>query len=165
MTPPNLPTVSPEAVTPGDVEEAASELGLKQFRVETLKAHKILGRHLWEVGVAQVGRGVYLANLEQLTEMQKRVAGMIEDMQIDPGIQAKLVGAFATLSKTINEAAAGLIGSGDPKPDTQQRPQIGLPPPPSRVLINVQGGTVKVQDGRQDDAVPQGVGQPSLADE
>lgn len=165
MTPPTLPTVAPEKVTPEQVEEAAAALGLRQFRVDSIKAQRVLGEHLQQVGVAQVSRGVYMLNVERVMEMQERVSGIIEDLAHDPGIQAKMVAAFAQLAKTLNESAKGLMEAGDPKPDQQQRPHIGLPPPPSRVLINVQGGTVKVQDGRDDAQVHQGAGQPAVEDE
>lgn len=167
MTPPSLPTVSPEKVTPEQVEQAASELGLRQFRVQSIEAQRVLGKHLHEVGVAQVGRGIYLINTERVLEMQARVAGLIEDLAHDPGVQAKMVAAFAALAKTLNESAKGLLEAGDPKPESPQRPQIGLPPPmPTQgVFINMQGGTVKVQDGRPDGAVPQGAGEQTPEDE
>jgi hypothetical protein len=149
-------------VTEAEVEAAATELGLKSIRVASIKANRILGQYLGEIGVAQVARGVYLGNIEQMQSVMKQITSTIDDLPHEPALQAKMFGAVAQCAKVLNEAAKGLMDAGDPKPESPQRPAIGLPPAPNGVLIQVNGGQVKVQDHvRQttDAPVPQGAGE------
>lgn len=149
-------------VTEAEVEAAAKELGLKSIRVESIKANRVLGQYLGEIGVASVARGVYLGNIDQVQRVMTQISSTIDDLPHEPALQAKMFTALAQCAKVLNEAAKGIMDAGDPKPESPQRPAIGLPPAPGGVLIQVNGGQVKVQDhGRQttDTPVPQGAGE------
>lgn len=141
-----LPTVAPAKVTDEEVEQAASALGLTTINTKTISAQRILGSHLSEIGAAAVARGIFIVNVDQIQKMMGRIDGIMDDLPHEPGVQAKMAGVFAQLSKNLNEAARGLMEAGDPKPNSQmQRPPIGAPPP-GQVLIQVNGGNVKVKD-------------------
>lgn len=141
-----LPTVAPAKVTDEEVERAAEALGLTTINVKSVAAQRVLGSHLSEIGAAAVARGLFIVNVDQIQRMMGRIDGIMDDLPHEPGVQAKMAGVFAQLSKNLNEAARGLMDAGDPKSQSQQqRPQIGAPPP-GQVLIQVNGGNVKVKD-------------------
>jgi len=162
MLPPSFPSVAPAKITEEEVEVAARSLGLKTIRVETIKAHRVMGQFIAEIGVAQVARGVYLGSIEQLQGMMKTISAIVDTLANEPAIQANMIKAFSGCAKALNESAKGLMESGDPKPESPLRPSIGLPPAPGGVVIQVNGGQVKIQEHERkssNPAVYQGVGE------
>ena len=126
-------TVAPEQVTEEQVMHAGEVLGLKSMRMDRVVAHRVLGQHLRQVGVTNVGRGMYLFNVEQIRSMMDRIDGMIEDYAHEPAVMAKLIKSHSELAKQLNEAAKGLIDTGEVQAD-KKAPGIGLGAPP---VVNI----------------------------
>ena len=126
-------TVAPEEVTEDEVRQAGEVLGLKSMRLDRVVAHRVLGQHLRQVGVTNVGRGMYLFNVEQIRSMMDRIDGMIDDYAHEPAVMAKLIKSQAELAKQLNEAAKGLIETGEVQVE-KKAPGIGLGAPP---VVNI----------------------------
>lgn len=126
-------TVAPEEVTEDEVRQAGEVLGLKSMRLDRVVAHRVLGQHLRQVGVTNVGRGMYLFNVEQIRSMMDRIDGMIDDYAHEPAVMAKLIKSQAELAKQLNEAAKGLIETGEVQVE-KKAPGIGLGTPP---VVNI----------------------------
>lgn len=126
-------TVAPEEVTEDEVRHAGEVLGLKSMRLDRVVAHRVLGQHLRQVGVTNVGRGMYLFNVEQIRSMMDRIDGMIDDFAHEPAVMAKLIKSQAELAKQLNEAAKGLIETGEVQVE-KKAPGIGLGAPP---VVNI----------------------------
>lgn len=140
----NFPTVAPEAVTLGDVESAAKTLGLKTVTAESIRAHRILGSHLAEIGVASVGRGVYLGTLESAQRAMEKIEGLLEKYEYDPDTVTKLLNIQAKFCTVTVSAAKGIIEAGDPKKSDFDGPALP-PPPPTQIFVRGDNVSVSSQ--------------------
>ena len=128
-------TVAPEEVTKEQVEQAGEVLGLKSMRMDRVLAHRVLGQHLKQIGVTNVGRGFYLFNVEQIQEMMGTIKGMMDDFAHEPAVLTKLAKSYGDLSKNLNEAAKGLIDTGEVAVE-KKMPGAGLGAPPTVSIVS-----------------------------
>lgn len=108
-----LPTVSPESLTEDELEEASEELGMRCISLKKIRAHKVLGAHLQAIGVTNVARGMYMFNLETIQSTMQVIAQLVDDNSHEAAVQAKFLAVQAQLARAVNEAAKGLIESGE----------------------------------------------------
>lgn len=128
-------TVAPEEVTAAQVQEAGEILGLKSMRMDRVVAHRVLGQHLKQIGVTNVGRGLYLFNVEQIRGMMDRIVEMMDDYAHEPAVLAKLTKSHADFAKQLNEAAKGLIDTGEVAVE-KKMPGAGLGAPPTVQIVS-----------------------------
>jgi methyl coenzyme M reductase beta subunit len=140
----SFPTVAPEDVTPAEVESAAKVLGLKTVTADSIRAHRILGSHLAEIGVASVGRGVYLSTLESAQRAMAKIEELMEVYEHDPDTVTKLLNSQAKFCSVTVAAAKGIIEAGDPQKSAFDGPALP-PPPPTQIFVRGDNVSVSSQ--------------------